>query len=139
MKFKNDLTATHKFIEGGLQSQGIDKVQYEVQIFTFNTIITVFLSISGKFTRGLSNDRAFEAGAITEGKSPVHNEKQLLLYLLPGYVDQIETKLFEFSRDTNKEELKMKKTTSLCNGFLFQWHDIILQWLLASKTAVFYK
>ena len=31
---------------------------------------------------------------------------------------QREIKLFEFLRDTNSEELKTKKITSLCNGFI---------------------
>ena len=42
------------------------------------------------------------------------------------YQKVTETKLFEFSRNTNMEELK-DKTTSICNGFT--WQGFALQWL----------
>ena len=52
----------------------------------------------------------------------VQIEKQLL-YLLPGHVKKVtkRPKLFEFLRDTNREELSTKNTTSLCNGFPLLW------------------
>ena len=32
----------------------------------------------------------------------------------------LKTKLFEFSRNANREEMNMKKTTSIRNGFILQ-------------------
>ena len=59
---------------------------------------------------------------------------QIEKYLLPGYDNQRETKLFEFSRDTNKEELKIRE-----NHVTLQWHDATYHNCAAFETAVFYK
>ena len=67
---------------------------------------------------------------MTEGNIPGTNRKKLLLNLLSVYIKthRRETKLFKFSRDTNGEELKIrKKTTSLCNSFVAM---VLLQWPL---------
>ena len=78
----------------------------------------------------LSANWACEVGAMTEGNIPGTNRKKLLLNLLSVYIKthRRETKLFKFSRDTNGEELKIrKKTTSLCNSFVAM---VLLQWPL---------
>ena len=57
-----------------------------------------------------------------------YRKKQLLLHLLLGYVKKLpKKKLFEFSLDTNKEELQIRQNDALCNGFA---GVDSLQWLL---------
>ena len=73
--------------------------------------------------RGLSTDRVCEVGAMTMGNISLKIEKQLLLYLLDGFVNQREIRLFRFSKGMNKEELMIKSNITL----RLQWHDVFLQ------------
>ena len=60
---------------------------------------------------------------------PVQIEKQLIFYVLLGYVNQREPKLFEFSQIrifTNKKELKMRES------------DVTLQWLHFAMTQRYF-
>ena len=49
--------------------------------------------------------------------SRYRSKKQLLLCLLPGYFNQREIELFKFSRETDREDLNIRK------------NDVTLQWL----------
>ena len=76
-----------------------------------------FSMCTGKYCRGLNTNRVCGVRAITGGNISIQIEKKNCFYcpkMLKIY--QEETKLFEFSQDTNKEELKIK-------------NDVILQWL----------
>ena len=54
------------------------------------TITTVFWSVTGNIARGPSTDLTCEVAAMTKGNIPsADQEKQLLLYLLPGYVKNL--------------------------------------------------
>ena len=67
-------------------------------------IIKSFRSVPGNITRGLSSDRNYEVGMMTEGNIPGKKKSkktQPILCLLPGYI--------EFSRDTKREGLKAEK------------------------------
>ena len=52
-----------------------------------------------------------EFGAMTEGNIPGTDKKTVIIVLfLPEFVKKLtKTKLFEFSQDTNREELKIRK------------------------------
>ena len=68
-----------------------------------------FRSLPGSIARGLSTNQVCKVGAMAKGNYPDTNRETL--YLLPGYVNQRETKLFEeLSRDVNKEELEGKES-----------------------------
>lgn len=64
-------------------------------------------SVSGYIVRRLRIDPACEIGVVFVGNIPGRDpKKQLLSYLLPGYVKTYPatTRLFEFSRNTTWEE-----------------------------------
>ena len=64
----------------------------------------------------------------------VQIRKQLLLCIMPRYINQRETKLFHFTQDTNKVRVEGSKTRWLCNSSM-----LLCNGYVAFKTAVFYK
>ena len=79
----------------------------------------IFTVTPENIVRSVSTDRTCKVGAITEGNIPDEKKSCYRIYC-PDILKacQRETKLLEFSGDTNKEELKIIKKTLLCNGFV---------------------
>ena len=66
-----------------------------------------------------STERDTQVGTMTEGNiSGTDRNNYFIFHQVILKTRQRETKLFRFSRDTNTEQLKIKKTMSLPHGFV---------------------
>ena len=78
-----------------------------------------------------------DVGVTTEGNIPDANKKkQFLLCLLLEYdknLPKTETKLFEFSQDTNREELKIRKNNITLKCML-HWFPLLALALFLTKS-----
>ena len=80
-----------------------------------NTIITAFSICSRRYCTRFKYPASCKVGSMTKDNIPIKqlsiSIKQLLFYLFDGHVKNLqrETKLFEISRDTNMEELNIRK------------------------------
>ena len=78
--------------------------------------------MAGNITRGLSSDRNYEVGMMTEGNIPGKKkiEKNPANIVFIAGVYQIFTRY-------EKGRVEGRKKVSLCNGFFFRWHKAILK------------
>lgn len=93
----------------------------EQRIIYINTIITVFFqSLPRNVARGLRCRPSCKIGVMTDGNIPLQVEKNPNYYCIHCsdmvVTYQRETKLFQCSRNTNREELEMKENDVTFNG-----------------------